>query len=288
MKLATTLDSLDDLAEDLHENYEQGEDGKFHLTLVKGLVPEKDQDTFEELKGVIEKERNANRETQKQLRDLTTAVEGLGGIEGIKELKDAEAERNRTQLEKKGEWDALRAQMVDEHQGELAKKDETIRGLTERLDREIRGRAIAEAIAAAEGNPNLLQPILLDRAKLVGDPTKGEDLRIEIHDGGTPLVDGDGNLLGVKAYVERLKEDDNFKGAFKGTGNSGGGASGDGAAPGGGSGSGGANGGGIPPELANFRRSTATPQEKVKMLRHLETLHDSQAAIDNAYMALPE
>lgn len=287
MQLQLVEESLDNLPEEIHENYEKKEDGKFYLKLVEGMVPEKDQDQFTELKGAIENERKLTGDAQRQLRELVGSIEAMGGLDSLKDLKTQESERTRSTLEKKGEYEKLLDQVRAEHKTDLDTRDGVIASLKERLDREIRGRQVVEAISAAEGNPNLLQPILMQKTKLVGDPAKGEDLRVEIHENGTPLVDGEGQLLSVKAYVDRLRKDEAYAGAFKGTGNSGGGGGGPDDPPGGGGGGG--NGGGIPPELANFRRSTCTMVQKVKMLRHLEKVHDGdQAKIDTAYFALPE
>lgn len=287
MQLKPTLDSLDDLPEELRENYEKGEDGKFKLTLVKDLVPKGNEDQYTELRGALDNERKASAEQKRQLRELASSIDAMGGIDALKELQERQAEAERTNLEKKGDYDRLLDQVKAEHSTALQKKDEALLSMRERLDREIRGRQVAEAIAANEGNPNLLQPILMQRTKLVGDPTAGEDLRVEVQDGGVAQVDGEGKLLSVAAYVERLRQDEAFAGAFKGTGNSGGGgAGGDGGK--GGSGPGG-NGGGMPAELANFRRGTATALQKVRMHRHLESLHPGdQRAKDDAYFALPE
>lgn len=287
MQLQRELENLDDLPEDLHENYEKGENGKFKLKLVKDLVPKGDEDQYVELRGALDNERKATAKGKEQLRELMGSLDALGGIDSLKDLVQAQADAEKSNLEKKGEYDKLLDQVKAENQSAITAKDETIKGLTARLDREIRGRQVAEAIASNEGNPNLLQPILMQATKLVGDPAAGEELRVEVHQGGTPLVDGEGKLLSVQAYVERLRQDDAYAGAFKGTGNTGGGGSGD-PLPGGGPGGGG-NGGGIPPELANFRRNTATPRQKVAMHAHLKTVHgDDQKAHDNAYFALPE
>ena len=287
MQLQPVEESLDNLPEEIHENYERKEDGKFYLKLVAGLVPEKDQDQFNELKGAIDNERKLTGEANRQLRELVGSIEAMGGLDALKELKELEADRTRSNLEKKGEYEKLLDQVRAEHQTDLASRDATIESLKTRLDREIRGRQVVEAISAAEGNPNLLQPILMQKTKLVGDPAAGEELRVEIHENGTPLVDGEGQLLSVKAYVDRLRQDEAYAGAFKGTGNSGGGGGGPDDPPGGGGGGG--DGGGIPPELQNFRRSTCTNVQKVKMLRHLEKVHGGdQGKIDAAYFALPE
>jgi len=89
--------------------------------------------------------------------------------------------------------------------------------------------------------------------------------------------------------VKRLRSDDSFAGAFKGTGNSGGGGGGDGAAGDSRNGGGKPKGGGIPPELANLTRSQMTPRQKIDIQRALTQKHggDQDAAL-NEYLSIPE
>lgn len=294
MQLQSVLDSLETLPEDLHENYEQTEqDGKtvFKLKLVQGLVPEKDADTFEELRGALTKERNDLKTLKDQNRELVTTIETLGGVDTLKELVQSQKDAEKSNLEKKGEYEALLNQVREEHASEMSKKDATIQGLRSKLDREIRGRQVMEAITELEGNPNLLQTTVMQAARLIGDEDSDE-LSVQVYDPDTDimLVDGEGKPLSVKGYVERLRQDERFAPAFKGTGNSGSGApadgDGDSATPGGG-GDGG-TGGGIPTDLANFRRSQATPRQRIDVIRKLqEQAKGDYNAAEEAYLNLP-
>ena len=289
MKLQRVLDSLDDIPEDLHENYEKA-DGKFHLTLMKGHVPEKDQDQFVELKGALDKQRNDTKSASKQFQDLTSSIEALGGLETLKELIDQKADDERSNLEKKGQYDQLLDQVKKEHGLEIEKRDRVVAGLRTRLDREKRGREVMEAIAKHDANPTLLQPILMQATRLAGEMEGDDDLRVEVVVDDVPLVDGEGQPLTVEGYVQRLREDEAYAGAFKGSGSTGGGGSGD--RPPGGGGGGGGNGGGIPPELTDFRRNGASALQRVAALKALATqlgvtaLDDPKVA--DAYAALPE
>jgi hypothetical protein len=280
------MESLDGIPEELHENYEKTDDGKFQLTLLKGLVSEGDQDTYDALRGAIEKERTDKRtETQKR-RDLETAIETLGGIDAIKELKTQQEDAARSNLEKKGEYDTLLNQVKEEHVRELDKERGKNKTLTARLDREIRGRQVMEAIAKHDGNPNLLQPILMQATRLAGQDDDNGELRVEIFKDDIMLVDGEGRSLTVEGYVERLRADEAYAGAFKGTGHSGGGGSGD-TKPAGGGGGGG-DGGGIPPELANLTRGAMTPRQKVDIQNALTDKHggDREKAL-NEFLQIP-
>ena len=286
MKLQPVMDSLDDIPDEFRENYEPTDDGKFKLTIA-GLVPEKDADQFEELKGALTKQRNDAATEKRKRQEVESALEALGGLEGIQELKAQQEEAERNRLEKKGEWDQLRQQMQEQHEAELEKERAKTRKLKGQLDREIRGRQVMEAIAKHDGNPTLLQPILMQATALAGDDD--ENLRVEVLKDGVKLVDGDGNDLSVEGYVERLREDEAFAGAFKGTGHSGGGGSGEQPpGPGGGAPNGG-DGGGIPPELASLTRGQMTPRQKVDVQNALTEKHggDRQKALEE-FLQIPQ
>ena len=278
------MDSLEGLPEEFHENFEHGDDGKFHLK-VDGLVPPKDSDQFDELKGALVKQRNDTAAERAKRQEIEGALEALGGLDGIQELKAQQEQAERDRLEKKGEWDALRSQMQEQHEQELGKERAEKQKLKQLLDKEIRGRQVMEAIAKHDGNPTLLQPILMQATSLAGED---DALHVEVQKDGVPLVDGDGNLLSVEGYVQRLRDDEAFAGAFKGSGQSGGGGSGE-QPPGPGSpGPGQGDGGGIPPELANLKRSEMTPRQKVDIQNALADKHggDREAALDE-FMRLP-
>lgn len=291
MQLQKTLADLEGLNEDLHENYEKGDDGKFHLTLVRGLVPEKDADTFDELRGALTKERGDLKSLKDQNRDLVSSIEALGGLDALKDIVKAQKDAETSNLEKKGEYEALLSQVREEHSTELSKKDATIQGLRSKLDREIRGRQVMEAITTLEGNPNLLQTTVMQAARLVGEEDSDE-LSVQVYDPDTDvmLVDGEGKPLSVQGYVERLKADDRFAAAFKGTGSSGSGAPADGDGDTGkpaGGGDGGA-GGGIPTDLANFKRGSATHRQRIDAIRKLQEQNGGDYnAAEEAYLNLP-
>ena len=128
----------------------------------------------------------------------------------------------------------------------------------------------------------------MQATKLTGADDDDAELGVEVHKDGVMLVDGDGKALSVEGYVLRLREDEAFAGAFKGTGQSGGGGSGD-QLPGAGlKGDGKGNGGGIPPELANLTRSVMTPRQKVDIQNALADKHggDRDKAL-NEFMQIP-
>ena len=57
MKLETTLETLDDLPEELRENYVEGEDGKYRLGVLDGFVPKDKLEDTSGLKSALQKER---------------------------------------------------------------------------------------------------------------------------------------------------------------------------------------------------------------------------------------
>jgi len=290
MPLVAVVESLEEVAEDVRDEYAPTDDGKFKLKLLDGLVPEKDADTFEELRGALTKERGDLRAAKEEHRTLLTSIESLGGLDGLKELVEAAKEGERTNLEKKGEYDALLQQVRDENATVVAKKDEVIAGLRTRLDKEIRGRQVMEAISTAEGNPHLLQSQVMGAARLEGEDGSDE-LSVRVYDPETNvmLVDKDGQPLSVQGYVERLKTDERFAPAFKGSGHSGGGAPTDGdgetSKP---DGEGEGAGAGAPVDLATVRRSSLDAASRVKVIRYLQEQNGGDySKAEEAFFALP-
>ena len=129
----------------------------------------------------------------------------------------------------------------------------------------------------------MLTPILMGVTKLSGE---GESLGVEVVEDGVPQVDAQGNPLTVAGYVERIKSNENYAGAFAGTSQSGGGGqpSGDGDNKGGrqpdgnGDGNGdGDRGGMLPDTVVNgFSLATAGVKEKVAFLERARAYFEEQ------------
>jgi hypothetical protein len=195
--LNATLDSIDDLPEDIQKEYVQGADGKFTLQ-VTGLKPEGD---VTRLQNALNKERQDHAALKQRIKDnfgdekfedihqkldripeLELAAEGkmdeekLNGIvEGRLRTKIAPLEREITTLK-----------------GQLTEKDGTIGELTTKE----RKRTIADAVREAATKAKVT-PEALDDALMLGDAV----LEVREDDGKVVVKDNVGYTPGIEPSV---------------------------------------------------------------------------------------
>lgn len=212
MTLKLIVDSIDTLPEAQRTLYAKTEDGKFRLDL----------DGYEDpagLKSALDKERKAARDAV----GLSKAWKELGKTpEEIQELIEARKRDEADKLTKAGEWDKLRAQMTEAHNGVLSKRDEREGKLTKQIERHLVDAAATAALASAGGNAELLLPHVKARTKVIED---AGDFVVRVVDaGGNPRVDGNGEFLSIKDLVSEMRQSDVFAPGFKAPGTTGGGA----------------------------------------------------------------
>lgn len=214
MKLKAILDSLDGLDESLHELYEQDDEGKYRLNVdgieqhpaVTGLVTNRDR--------VLEEKRK-----------LQAQIEKYGDVdpEEYGKLKKAQEDAERTRLEKAGEFEKLKAQIVEKHQKELdaAKaRSDTLMGQL----KELMIDAEATKIITSEefgGSTTLLMPHVRSRAQVVETDDGRFRTVVLSPDGKTPMVGSNGEGAKLKDLIAEMRENPEYARAFPATGASG-------------------------------------------------------------------
>ena len=211
MALQFTVDKLDTLTEAVRPLYKQDGD-KFRLDL----------DGYEDptgLKSALDKERTAARDAVAQAK----AWKQLGKTpEEIQALVDAQAQAERDKLTKAGEWDKLKLQMTEQHQAELAKRDDSNKAMRGQLEKHLVDAAAATALAAAEGSPELLLPHVKSKVKVIEE--SGE-FAVRIVDAkGDPRVNTKGEFLSMADLVGEMRQNPVYAPGFKAPNASGGGA----------------------------------------------------------------
>lgn len=208
MALKLSVDSLDGIDEAIRPLYAE-KDGKFVLQ-VDGV-----EDTGG-LKTALKAERKRADDAEKQRK----AWEKIGkSPDEIEELLEAQRRLEEERATKAGEWDKLKAQMNEKHQGELTKKDESISSLRSALERHLVDAAATAAIAAADGMPELLLPHVQRHVRVVEE---NGHFTVKVVDAkGDPRVNGKGDLLTISDLVSEMKTSDIFGRAFKGSGHTG-------------------------------------------------------------------
>ena len=208
LKLRISAEELAGLPEGIRGFYEE-KDGSYVLS-IDGL-----EDT-NGLKSALEKERKARSEYEKTVRQY----QGLGkSPEEIAELVKAQEESEKNKLEQKGEWEKLKAQLLESHKKELSARDEAVQKMKGTLESYLVDAAATEAIAAAKGIPQLLLPHVKSAVKVIEEDGKYQ-VRVVGPD-GSPRMNAKGEFLGIKDFVSEMRESEVFSRAFEGTGTTG-------------------------------------------------------------------
>lgn len=267
MKLQPTVESLDSIPETLRDNYEQAEDGTYRLNFLKDYVPADKVEDVGGLKSALGKEREAAREAARKLKAMQEQFAGFD-VEEYQALKDAQHKAEEERAKKAGEFDALKAQMMQKHQEELSKKDKEILRRTAALEKRLVDSEAVSALNDLKGNVTLLLPHVKAHVKVVEDDA-GQFVARVVDDAGNPRVNGEGKFLTVRDLVSEMRDLDAYAPGFANAVKSGGGTPPNGT---GGEGAGGKKGG-IPTDL---RRSKMTPRQKVDFVKE----HGEKALLD--------
>lgn len=212
MALKFTVDALDAIPEAQRSLYKPTEDGKFRLDL----------DGYEDpvgLKTALEKERtNARNAAQ-----LSKAWKELGKTpEEIQELLAAQAQAEREKLTKAGEWDKLKAQMLEQQAKEIEARESKLKAKDAAIERYLVDAQATAAIAAAKGVAPLLLPHVKAAVRVIEED--GEFKVRVVDDKGNPRVNGKGEFLAVADLVGEMRASEVFGRAFEADGTTGGGA----------------------------------------------------------------
>lgn len=212
MPLPLIVDSIDSVPEPLRANYVQHEGGKYRLDLEGYEDPAN-------LKSALQKEREAAKAAAKQAK----AWADLGKTpEEISALLAKQAQEEEAALKGAGQWDKLKAQMLDQHKAEISKRDEALTKSRARLERHLVDAQAVAAISAHKGVPTLLLPHVKAAVKVVED---GDELVVRVVDAaGNPRVNAKGEFLSIADLVGEMRQDAIFGRAFEPSGATGGGS----------------------------------------------------------------
>jgi hypothetical protein len=205
-KLNLTVDSLDGLDEATKSLYVQ-EGDKFKLD-VDGI-----EDTSG-LKNALQAERKIANALDKKIK----GYEKLGKTpEEIAELVEKQEQIDRSQAEKRGEFDKILAQVNEKNAQALKAKDETLAQMRKRLESELVDSKAIAAIAAAKGKTKLLLPLVKNQLRV------DENFNVIVlnADGETPKVNDKGDPLTINDLVNEMRASEDYGAAFEGTGQSG-------------------------------------------------------------------
>lgn len=263
MAVKLIVKALEEVDEALRPLYVE-RDGAFHL----------DAEGFDEHPTVakLKQQQEAARRAERAMKTQVEKWEKLGKTdEEIQALIAAEEHNKQTALERAGEWDKLKQQMNERHQADIkkwegltqAEKENNLK-LRGKLERYLVDAKATAAIAAAEGEPELLLPIVKRFMKVTEDEN-GEFTTSIVDGNGGARVNGKGDPLTIDELLAEMKSSEKLGRAFKASG-----ASGGGSAPGGGS-----NPKTTPAGVPKSWAEAKTPEDKAKYLAHQRTLKAS-------------
>ena len=221
MALKLTVEKLEDVEETLRPLYAE-KDGKFHLG-VEGLPDTTaDKKTIENLRRV-EKERGVEIEKWRKLGKSQEDIEkAFVRLEELEQLT----------LEKKGDFESLKAQLVEKQQEQLKKSDKRAADAEAKAERIERERdqerldnLIKDAISVAKGRVKALMPIV---RQFIDTEREGGAVKYVVKENGVPKLNLEGPRQGepmtIAELIADLSEQEEYAGNFLGTGSSGGGA----------------------------------------------------------------
>lgn len=226
MLLKATLDTLDGLPDELHENY-VSKDGKFVLKMMDGVMTaDQIAESEKGLKTALTKERESVGTLKRQLAELQEQY-GTVDFEEIERLQAAERERAERDAEAKGQWDSLKQQLLDQHQKDKDAWQAEKAAMLTSLESHLIDAEAERACNELDGNSTLLMPHIKQFAKVVQSDDGRFVVRV-MDAGGNPRIDGNGNYLGITGQLKEMRDQEVFQSAFKGTTASGGGTPPDG------------------------------------------------------------
>jgi hypothetical protein len=213
LKLKITKAEWEGLEEGIQKLYEE-KNGEYVLS-VEGV-----EDTTG-LKNALQKERNEREKFAKQVKAWETLGKTPEEISELLAKLDADEAKK---AEKAGEWEKVKAQLLDSHKKELEKKDGVIAKMQQSLESYLVDANATAAIAELKGAPMLLLPHVKASVKVIEND--GRYMVQVVDTAGTPRVNSKGDPLTIKELVEEMKQSEIFGRAFESTGTSGSGASG--------------------------------------------------------------
>jgi len=161
-------------------------------------------------------------------RELAEKLKEYDGIdvEEFTRLKDAEVKAQEKALKDSGDYSKLTEQLNKAHSEELTKSKLRIEKLEKDFQNQsINGSAIS-AISEADGNSKLLLPLVKNQLKMV--ESDGVSYVVVTDEVGEPRLAKDAktatDYMPVGELLTEMKGNDDYAGAFKGSGASGGGS----------------------------------------------------------------
>jgi hypothetical protein len=218
MALKARVASLDEVAEPHRSEYKPAEGGGFVLDL-DGVD---DHPSVRGLKSAHERQKDENARIKQRWAglpdDLTT--------DRVKELLEADKTAKEKNARAAGEFDNLKAQLLETHTQEKGVLEGKIKTRDGQIERLVGRNAAAEALAKVGGRVKVMMPHVMGFVTVIEDTESGEFHAVVVDDKKKPRYSKKtpGEPMSIEELVEEMKEDPEYAANFDGAGASGSGA----------------------------------------------------------------
>lgn len=203
--------------------YAKGQDGNYALAdSFKGTAT-----TIDGLSRNLKQSKTTNSSVGKEAKDRREALEKIGALglgataeeiaEKVKELNDKLAAGSKIKPEE------VRAAIEAEYKDKFANQEVEKNGIMATLTETLVDSAALSALAEHKGNAKLLMPTIRASVGVFKDEETGKYYAGVKKADGSVRAGSDGSALPISKFVEELKADKDFAGAFAGSQQSGGG-----------------------------------------------------------------
>jgi len=229
MALAYQIDNVDGLDAVIASLYVE-KDGKYVLDL-DGMPKEKDVEQVKDLSGDVKILAGTLEKVRKEKKDLESKLSGFKEIDPVKinEMKsqlqtylDKEADLERQEAIKKGEWERLEKELIDKNSAlaskhaadlEAVKVENTnkLSAMEKSLIKNMLLRDLTEAISKAKGNIDILTPHVMGSLSVKTNEDGSYSTRV-VDSNGVVRTDTIGNPLSIDQLMDELKAKPAFQG----------------------------------------------------------------------------
>lgn len=165
-----------------------------------------------ELLGETKAEREKRRNLEAELEKLK-AVAGDVDLDDYKRLKQAEAEQEKIEAEKKGEYEKLMTNFKEKSAAEIAEAKARGDELQAKLHNTIKTNEILAALSKEEGSVPLLKNAVEARTRI--EEIDGKSVVVGLDEKGDPIIAEDGSIGTALDVVKHLKTIEEYQPAFK-------------------------------------------------------------------------
>jgi hypothetical protein len=172
--------------------------------------PTVDPEEFERTRSALAK---ANKEAADRRLKLKEWEELGVDTETVKSLLQMQREAEIKKAEELGQYQENIDRMRKETQSKVEAANGEVQAIKQRLEKQLKSKAIEEAILAEDGVKMVLEPHISSRIKLV---EVGDEYDLQVTDeNGLPMLDEKGNAVPLRKFVASFREHPELKYGFK-------------------------------------------------------------------------